>query len=264
MIITGGKYKGRKILAPDEKITRPTLSKVRQGVFNVLFSELGDFESKSFLDLFGGSGVMGLEALSRGFEEVVVFEKNPKVAQILKKNYATLNLMPKLKIGDSLKLLEKLDRKFDVIYIDPPYNTGNKDFVYDDVFVSTDDGFRHSKWASFIAKRLEIAKTLLSEKGFICISIDDNEYSTLKTLCDEIFGEENFIAQFIVVRSEGGGLAKQAVIGHDYCLVYAKNIVNFTPLGRPKDIRGKVVTIDNEDYWIETDWLRKEFGKLYR
>lgn len=130
MIITGGKYKGRKIQAPDEKITRPTLSKVRQGVFNVLFSEIGEFEGKSFLDLFGGSGIMGLEALSRGFEDVVVFEKNPKVANILKKNYSTLGLQPNLKIGDSLKLLEKLDRKFDVIYIDPPYYSG----VYEDVF----------------------------------------------------------------------------------------------------------------------------------
>ena len=130
MIITGGIYKGRKVLAPDEKITRPTLSKVRQGVFNTLFSLIGDFEDKSFLDMFGGSGVMGLEAFSRGFEEVVVFEKNPKVAQILKKNYSTLNLTPNLKIGDSLKLLGKLDRKFDVIYIDPPYYSG----VYEEVF----------------------------------------------------------------------------------------------------------------------------------
>ena len=130
MIITGGKYKGRKIVAPDEKITRPTLSKVRQGVFNVLFSELGDFEGKSFLDLFGGSGIIGLEALSRGFEDIVVFEKNPRVAQILKKNYLTLGLSPNLRIGDSLKLLEKLDRNFDVIYIDPPYYSG----VYEEVF----------------------------------------------------------------------------------------------------------------------------------
>lgn len=130
MIITGGIYKGRKISAPDEKITRPTLSKVRQGGFNTLFSLIGDFEGKSFLDMFGGSGVMGLEALSRGFEEVVVFEKNPKVAQILKKNYLTLGLSPNLRIGDALKLLEKLDRKFDVIYIDPPYYSG----VYEEVF----------------------------------------------------------------------------------------------------------------------------------
>ncbi len=130
MIITGGKYKGRKIQAPDEKITRPTLSKVRQGVFNVLFSELGDFDGKSFLDLFGGSGIMGLEALSRGFDKVVVFEKNPKIAQILKKNYETLGLKANMKIGDSLKLLEKIDLNFDIIYIDPPYYSG----VYDEIF----------------------------------------------------------------------------------------------------------------------------------
>ena len=123
MIITGGKYKGRKIQAPDEKITRPTLSKVRQGVFNTLFSLIGEFENKTFLDVFGGSGIMGIEALSRDFKEVLVFEKNPKVAQVLKKNYSTLGLHPELKIGDSLKLLEKLDRNFDVIYIDPPYNS---------------------------------------------------------------------------------------------------------------------------------------------
>ena len=89
-----------------------------------------DFEEKSFLDLFGGSGIMGLEALSRGFEEVVVFENNPKIAQILKKNYATLGLKPNLKIGDSLKLLDKLDKNFDVIYVDPPYYSG----VYEEVF----------------------------------------------------------------------------------------------------------------------------------
>lgn len=130
MIITGGKYKGRKVQAPDEKITRPTLSKVREGVFNSLFSMIGNFEGKSFLDLFGGSGIMGLEALSRGFLEVYVFEKNPKIAQVLKKNYSNLHITPNLKIADSLKLLEKLDRNFDVIYIDPPYYSG----VYEEVF----------------------------------------------------------------------------------------------------------------------------------
>ena len=110
MIITGGEYKGRKIIAPDENITRPTLSKVRMGVFNTLFSIIGDFEDKSFLDVFGGSGIMGLEALSRGFKEVTVFEKNPKAAQIIKKNYESLKLKPDLRIGDSLKLLNKLDK----------------------------------------------------------------------------------------------------------------------------------------------------------
>lgn len=130
MIITGGKYKGRRIIAPDETITRPTLSKVRMGVFNTLFSLIGDFEDKTFLDLFGGSGIMGLEALSRGFKEVLVFEKNPKAAQIIKMNYDKLGLKPNLKIGDSLKLLTKIDNVFDIVYVDPPYASG----IYQKVF----------------------------------------------------------------------------------------------------------------------------------
>ena len=129
MIITAGIYKGRKIESPDEKITRPTLSKVRMGVFNTLYSIIGDFESKSFLDVFGGSGIMGLEALSRGFSRIKVFEKNPKVAQILKKNYQTVGLKPDLTIGDSTKLILKTDEIFDVVYIDPPYMSG----IYEDI-----------------------------------------------------------------------------------------------------------------------------------
>lgn len=129
MQITGGTYKGRKILAPDENITRPTLSKVRMGVFNTLFSLIGDFENKSFLDLFGGSGIMGLEALSRGFSKVTVFEKNPKAAQIIKKNYETLGLKPTLYVGNSLKLLKQQAENFDIIYIDPPYKSG----IYEEI-----------------------------------------------------------------------------------------------------------------------------------
>ena len=121
MIITAGIYKGRKIAAPDESITRPTLSKVRMGVFNSLYSLIGEFEGKSFLDVFGGSGVMGLEALSRGFNDVKVFEKNLKAAEIIKKNYKLLGVKPDLQIGDSEKLIQKLDKKYDVVYTDPPY-----------------------------------------------------------------------------------------------------------------------------------------------
>lgn len=124
MIITAGIYKGRKLQAPDEKITRPTLSKVRMGVFNTLYSILGDFEGKSFLDVFGGSGVMGLEALSRGFGEVKVFEKNFKAAEIIKKNYQTLGLKPDLIKGDSVNLLSKIEKSYDVVYVDPPYSSG--------------------------------------------------------------------------------------------------------------------------------------------
>lgn len=130
MIITGGKYNGRHIIAPAESITRPTLSKVRMGVFNTLYSMIGEFENKSFLDVFGGSGIMGLEALSRGFSNVLVFEKNPKAAQIIKKNYTSLKLTPNIGVGDSLRLIDKLDMVYDVAYIDPPYSSG----IYEEAF----------------------------------------------------------------------------------------------------------------------------------
>ena len=120
MIITAGKYKGRKILTPSENIARPTLSKVRMGVFNVLYSLVGDFSELSFLDVFGGSGIMGIEALSRGFENVKVFEKNKQAADIIKKNYSMLGIKPDLSIGDSAKLIKDCGY-YDVIYIDPPY-----------------------------------------------------------------------------------------------------------------------------------------------
>lgn len=127
MIITAGIYKGRKVLVPDEKIVRPTLSKAREGIFSTLFSMI-DFKGKNFLDMFAGSGIMGLEALSRGFKQVLAIEKNPKVAQILKNNYKNIGIEPNFILGDSLKVIKKADSKYDVIYIDPPYFSG----VYED------------------------------------------------------------------------------------------------------------------------------------
>ena len=148
MIITAGIYKGRKIESPDEKITRPTLSKVRMGVFNNLYLIIGNVDGKAFLDVLGGSGIMGLEALSRGFGKVKVFEKNPKVAQILKKNYQTVGLKPNLTIGDSTKLVAKLDKVFDVVYIDPPYMSG----IYEDILSKVQGGIiiaEHSEAIEF-------------------------------------------------------------------------------------------------------------------
>lgn len=99
--------------------------------------------------------------------------------------------------GDNLEALTALtythEGKVDVIYIDPPYNTGSKDFIYNDSFVDKEDCYRHSKWLSFMNKRLKIAKQLLSTSGLIFISIDDNELAQLIMLCNEIFGEDNFI-----------------------------------------------------------------------
>ncbi len=124
MNITGGKYNGRVLKAPDSSIVRPTLSKVRMSVFNVLYSQLGSFENRRFLDLFAGSGIMGLEALSRGFSEVTAVERNKSVYTIIKSNYEKLNLSAKIILGDSVKVLDRLTDKYDVIYIDPPYLSG--------------------------------------------------------------------------------------------------------------------------------------------
>ncbi|MCC4340706.1 site-specific DNA-methyltransferase [Limosilactobacillus reuteri] len=188
--------------------------------------------------------------------------------------------------GDNLEVLRHLQNnyqnKIDVIYIDPPYNTGSDGFVYPDSFEYSDDKLKemfgldddqverlksiqgkasHSAWLTFMYPRLVLAKRLLTDAGVLFVSIDDNEDANLFELLESIFGEQNFVAQFIVTRSEGGGLAKQAITGHDYLLVYAKNINKFEPLGKPKDIRGKIVNKNGIEYWIETDWLRKEFGK---
>lgn len=128
----------------------------------------------------------------------------------------------------SLKLLEKTHKgKIDLIYIDPPYNTGKKDFVYDDSFVDSNDTFRHSKWLSFMEKRLQIARNLLSEKGVIFISIDDNEQAQVKLMCDSIFGADNFIAQIIWERAFAPvNLKKHFSESHDYIVCFAKNLQN--------------------------------------
>lgn len=127
----------------------------------------------------------------------------------------------------SLKLLEKTHKgKIDLIYIDPPYNTGNKDFVYDDSFVDSNDTFRHSKWLSFMEKRLQIARNLLSEKGVIFISIDDNEQSALKMLCDNVFEEENYVATFNWMKTATPpSLSKTIRKKYEYVLCYKKRLL---------------------------------------
>ena len=129
--------------------------------------------------------------------------------------------------GDNLHALTTLtfthEGKVDVIYIDPPYNTGNKDFIYNDHYVDKEDSYRHSKWLSFMSKRLIIAKRLLNEKGVVFISIDDNEISNLILLCNEIFGENNHIATLPTIMNLKGNQDQTGFAGtHEYTLVYSK------------------------------------------
>lgn len=130
--------------------------------------------------------------------------------------------------GDNLEALTALtythEGKIDVIYIDPPYNTGNNDFVYNDKFVDKEDAYRHSKWLSFMSKRLRIAKRLLSENGVIFISIDDNEQAPLKMLCDEIFNESKMIGQIVWFKKRKGSFLSNKLISlTEYILAYSNN-----------------------------------------
>ena len=136
--------------------------------------------------------------------------------------------------GDNLEALTTLaythERKIDVIYIDPPYNTGNKDFVYNDSFVDSDDSFRHSKWLSFMSKRLRIAKKLLKDDGVIFVSIDDNEFSQLRLLMDDIFGYTNFRNTILVrrrIKSLNSQFASNGLksfnVGFEYILCFSKS-----------------------------------------
>lgn len=163
----------------------------------------------------------------------------------------------------SLRLLEKTHGgKIDLIYIDPPYNTGGKDFIYDDSFVDTTDGFRHSKWLSFMAARLDMAKKLLSPEGLIFISIDDNEVAQLKLLCDEIFGANNFRGQ--IVRSTGTPTGQgNAIISNeiDYMIVYARSeqaVFNGLPFD---DDSAKIYNMEDEYGRYLVRPLRKTGGE---
>jgi adenine-specific DNA-methyltransferase len=127
--------------------------------------------------------------------------------------------------GENYHALQALEYthagKVDLIYIDPPYNTGNSDWKYNDKYIDSTDAYRHSRWLSFMEKRLRIAKRMLKSTGILFLSIDDREHARLKMLCDQIFGPRNFVANF-VWRTDGK-TDNQATVkpNHEYILMYA-------------------------------------------
>lgn len=128
--------------------------------------------------------------------------------------------------GDNLEALTALsythEGKIDVIYIDPPYNTGNKDFIYNDSYVDSEDGYRHSKWLSFMNKRLRIAKRLLRDDGILFMSIGSDEIAQSISLCNDIYGEHNQIAVISRVQKKGNGKGTHFSPAVDYVIVFAK------------------------------------------
>lgn len=135
------------------------------------------------------------------------------------------------------------------IYIDPPYNTGNKDFKYNDDFVERDDVYRHSKWLAFMSKRLELAKNLLSEYGIIFVSIGEDEQANLKLLMDSVFGENNFIETFIwesIFRPSN--LGKSVRRNSEYVLCYVRNkSENFTLAQKSQETQGEPSLTQNNN-----------------
>ncbi|MCT1193500.1 site-specific DNA-methyltransferase [Lactococcus lactis] len=173
----------------------------------------------------------------------------------------------------SLHLLEKTHAgKIDVIYIDPPYNTG-KEFTYNDKVVDKTDGYSHSKWLSFMERRLNIAQQLLSDSGAIFISIDDNEEGNLRLLLDEIFGENNFISRFVIQSNPRGSNASKYIAQTDeYLFMYSKNYQKLVVDGYQKteeniseynqeDDRGKYRLLGLRARGGE--WRREQRPKMY-
>ena len=182
--------------------------------------------------------------------------------------------------GDNLEVLKLLQKSYanevKMIYIDPPYNTG-KEFVYPDKFQDNldtylkytgqkgDDGLKftsnteasgrkHTNWLNMMYPRLKLARNLMRDDGVIFISCDDNEQSNLKRICDEIYGEENFVGQLIRQTIEGGKQDSQTIQNiHEYCLVYVKS--NYLGINRK--------LIENFDHYNKKDKYINERGKYY-
>jgi len=187
-------------------------------------------------------------------------DKFPVLAEVKDKEISTdkekpVNLLIEGDNYHSLAVLNFTHKgAIDVIYIDPPYNTGNKDFKYNDKFVDKEDGYRHSKWLSFMSKRLALAKNLLKETGVIFISIDDNELAQLKILSDDLFREDNFVATFVWKRRSGANDPKSFVSGdHEYVLCYRKSD-KLKLIGMKKDF-SRYTNSDNDSRgpWVAGD-----------
>ncbi len=195
------------------------------------FSQDELVEYANNLEKLLNNGMYGLYFNRRITPEDIVLQcqKNIPVLQPIKTNdilnHGEENILIE---GDNYAMLMSLTEIYpqgiaDVIYIDPPYNTGNNDFAYNDSFVDEEDSFRHTKWLNFMEKRLTLAKDLLHDDGVIFISIDNNEEANLELLCNNIFGETNRISIFPRVIKRGGKSTGDVAKNHDFVLLYAKN-----------------------------------------
>lgn len=218
-----------------------------------------------------------------GKKEALILANTPinKTLRPIKKDSLNWETTQNLFIeGDNLEVLKLLQEsylnKIKFIYIDPPYNTGN-DFLYKDkftldkaqyakksgqmdqegnrLFQNTEyNGRYHSDWLTMIYPRLKLARNLLSEDGVILISIDDNEIHNMRRICDEIFGERNFVANFIWRKSKGSGNdSKYVMVETEYILLYAKNLENVK-------FNNQIIDVDNGKYKYKDEYFEERGG----
>lgn len=233
------------------KQKRDELTTKIEAIRSFILKASQDENSESLLTFLGQ-----IEKEVKGKKYGLVFEEHREtIDEVLDSHIPVLSEEPSLFIdnggdinflleGDNLaglRLLEKTyRRKIDLIYIDPPYNTGNKDFIYDDSFVDKTDSYIHSKWLSFMERRLRIAKNLLSENGSIFISIDEHEYANLRLLCNQIMGEERHVATIAWQKRYSRENREAIGDSHEYILIYAYDVDKF------KKFRNKLPLTDKQ------------------
>jgi len=226
-----------------DKIYKPKKEEIKTQKTGTYFVTSGNDKKKSYTDYSKEDFIAEIEQLKKRKKYGIVWEeqeekfdkdtigKLPVLKEVKNREIKTdknspVNLLIE---GDNYHSLSVLnythEKSVDVIYIDPPYNTGNRDFIYNDSYVDREDAYRHSKWLSFMAKRLKLAKNVLKGKGIIFISIDDNEMPQLKLLLDDIFGEQNFLSNIKLKVKAAAGVGQESFLFDicEYVLVYAKD-----------------------------------------
>ncbi len=238
----------------DDKLTLDT------GKLKALLGDFSEIKEEGY----------GLDFVGKKIALNQAFKKNHKILKPLNKS-TSKHILIKGDNLDALKILKQsYSEKIKMIYIDPPYNTKNDNFIYGDDFSQSNEEVLktldyskekldyiknlfgstcHSGWLSFMYPRLLLAKDLLKQDGVIFISIDDNECAQLKLLCDEIFGEGNFVAEMPRLTKKAGKSTNQIAKNHDYVLCYQKNSINF-----------KQIDIDENDYPLKDEFYNERGG----
>lgn len=276
-----------KMSGESEDVTKANSEKLAQ-LFPEVVTEDGRIDFDQLRMLLGEAVEQGSERYSfswNGKKEALLGAQKPSKGTLrpLPDKSKDFDTTQNLYIeGDNLEVLKLLQKSYNnkikMIYIDPPYNTG-KDFVYKDNFAKGVDNYLeqtgqvdaqgnrlttntesngrfHSDWLNMIYPRLKLARNLLKEHGVIFISIDDHEQSNLIKVCDEIFGQHNFVANLVWANKEGGGSSDSRLfrIKHEYIVCYAKSIEKL-------DITG--VAISNEDRYKQKDEHETVRGPYY-